>query len=360
MSTVRATNFQNAGSATTNLVLDTAGNATVANTLVMGSSFLRNRIINGDMRIDQRNAGASVTVNAANQFYPVDRFNGYGQPADGVFTLQQVTDAPTGFRNSIKATVTTADASIGATQTYFVQQRVEGYNIADFMLGTSSTQQFTLSFWVKCSVTGTFGGSVGNNVDLSNPFNYTINSANTWEYKTVTFTSPASGTWNSTTGVGLLLCWSLGMGSSQKGTAGTWANYPFAPTGSVDLISTLNATWYITGVQLEAGTVATPFERRQYGQELVLCQRYYEAASNINVYSGQLASGGTYYQTTRFSVPKRTHSVVVGTGDTGSAGFPAGAPTVAAQYLDCFEVYKTANATQTGYYNYNWTANAEL
>jgi hypothetical protein len=243
-------------------------------------SFLRNRIINGDMRIDQRNAGAAVTVNAAaTKYYAVDRFDGSGQTADGVYTLQQVTDAPTGFKNSLKATVTTADASIGASQVYNVTHRIEGYNVADLMLGISSTQQFTLSFWVKSSVTGAFGGSVGNNVDLSNPFSYTISAANTWEYKTVTFTSPASGTWDYTTGSGLLVVWSLGGGTSTKGTAGTWANYPTSPTGSVNLISTLSSTWQITGVQLEAGSAATPFERRQYGQEFALCQRYYERLS---------------------------------------------------------------------------------
>jgi hypothetical protein len=236
----------------------------------------RNRIINGDMRIDQRNAGASVTVNDLAIFYGVDRFRAVGQASSGVFTMQRVTDAPTGFTNSLRVTVTTADASISATDRYLFQQVIEGFNAADLGFGTASATAVTLSFWVKSSLTGSFGAALQNGTpDRSYPFTYTINAANTWEYKTVTIAGDTTGTWpTDNTGWGRVN-WSIGSGSNTVSTAGSWqaANYE-GVTGQTQIISTLNATWQITGVQLEAGSVATPFERRPFGTELALCQRY--------------------------------------------------------------------------------------
>jgi hypothetical protein len=238
----------------------------------------RNRIINGDMRIDQRNAGASVTINSTAATYTLDRFNSTGEATDGVFSIQRSTTAPSGFTNSLIATVTTADASIGSTQRYLVQQRIEGFNVADLGWGTASAQSVTLSFWVRSSVTGTFGGSFRNSAgDRSYPFTYTISAANTFEYKTITVAGDTTGTWATDNAAGIYVSFSMGAGSSLKTTAGAWAAGSFwAGTGSVDLIATSGATFYITGVQLEAGSVATPFERRPYGTELALCQRYYQ------------------------------------------------------------------------------------
>jgi hypothetical protein len=240
---------------------------------------MRNRIINGAMVIDQRNAGASVTINASSYTYPVDRFAGFGEPTDGVFTLQQSSTAPTGFTNSLVATVTTADSSIGATQRYFIRQAIEGYNVADMGFGASGASTFTLSFWTRSSLTGTFGGSLMNdNFDRAYPFTYTISSANTWEQKTITITGDTSGTWLKTNGGGLYVFWSIGAGSSRIGTAGAWqtpASPLFGATGQTNIIATNGATFYITGVQLEKGSTATSFDFRSYGTELALCQRYY-------------------------------------------------------------------------------------
>ena len=254
---------------------DEAGTITTSNSPY---STFRNRIINGDMRIDQRNAGAAVTVNSTTSTFAVDRFLGRAEAADGVFTAQQDTSAPVGFVNSLKATVTTADASIGSTQRYQIQQRIEGTNISDLGWGTANAKTVTLSFWVRSSLTGTFGGSLFNNAgDRSYPFTYSISAADTWEYKTVTIAGDTSGTWLTTTGIGIGVNFSLGAGSSVLGTAGAWAGTLYVgATGQVNLIGTLNATFYITGVQLEVGSVATPFERRPYGTELSLCQRYYQ------------------------------------------------------------------------------------
>ena len=236
----------------------------------------KNRIINGAMVIDQRNNGASVTANnAAGQVYTLDRWcaRSVTPSTSGAFTIQQSSVVPTGFNSSLLATVSVA-ATPASTDQFFIQQRIEGFNIADLGLGTAAPSTFTLSFWVRSSVTGSFGGNVGNNVNLAYPFSFTINAANTWEQKTVTIVGPTTGTWNTTNGTGLIVHFSLGAGASNLGTANTWANYPVAPTGSVNLISTSGATFYITGVQLEAGSVATPFERRDYGRELMMAQRY--------------------------------------------------------------------------------------
>jgi hypothetical protein len=274
MSTVKATNFQNASSATANMVTDASGNVSFGGTAAMSTSFLRNRIINGDMRVDQRNAGAAVTVNTALDFFPVDRFACSGQVTDGVFTAQQSSTAPAGFTKSVVCTVTTADASIGATQRYFIEQKIEGYNVADFGFGAAGASTVTLSFWVRSSLTGTFGGAVYGGQNY--PFSYTINAANTWEQKTVTIAGSTSGTWNTTTSTGLSINFSLGTGSTYKGTANAWTSSTIlSVTGAVDLISTSGATFYVTGVQLEVGTVATPFERQLYSNQFAQCQRYY-------------------------------------------------------------------------------------
>ena len=266
----------------TNAITDAAGgNTATINSYTPTESNMagRNKIINGSMVFDQRNAGAAVTINSSAYTYPVDRFAGFGESTDGVFTLQQSSTAPTGFTNSLLATVTTADASIGASQRYFVRQGIEGYNIADLGYGTAAAATVTLSFYVRSSLTGTFGGSFMNDAfNRAYPFTYTISTANTWEQKSVTIAGDTSGTWLTTNGGGIYVIFSIGAGSSRVGTAGAWqtpASPLFGATGQTNIIATNGATWAITGVQLEAGSVATPFEHRQYGQELALCQRYY-------------------------------------------------------------------------------------
>jgi hypothetical protein len=233
---------------------------------------MRNRIINGAMVIDQRNAGAAITASG----FPVDRF-GSAFSTDGAFSAQQDSSAPAGFTNSVKCTTTTADASLSASQYWFFRQRIEGYNVADLGFGTAAAKTITLSFWVRSSLTGTFSGSVLNgDTNRSYPFNYTISAADTWEQKSVTIAGDTSGTWNKTNGNGMVVAWSLGIGSNFQGTANAWgAAEAYGTAGSVSVIGTLSATWYVTGVQLEVGTQATSFEYRQYQQELALCQRYF-------------------------------------------------------------------------------------
>ena len=235
----------------------------------------KNKIINGDMRVDQRDGTA--TINATSVTYNVDRWLGRGVASAGVFTLAQDTTSPANFTNSLKATVTTADSSIASGSSYRIQQMVEGYNMEDLNWGTSDAQSVTLSFWVRSSVTGTFGGSVANgDFNRFNVFSYTISSADTWEYKTVTITGDTSGTWPTDNSLSLRLNFSLGAGSTLLAAVGSWgASTKEGVTGQTNVIATNSATFYVTGVQLEANTTATPFEYLQYEQQLALCQRYY-------------------------------------------------------------------------------------
>jgi hypothetical protein len=235
---------------------------------------LKNRIINGAMVIDQRNAGASIS-NSSSGVYAVDRFISYDF-SDGTQTVQQVADAPAGFVNSLKMTITSG-ATSSSLFTGF-QQAIEGFNTADLAWGTASAKTVTLSFWVKSSLTGTFGGAFGNSAqNRSYAFTYTISAANTWEQKTITIAGDTTGTWVTNNGLGIAVRWSLGVNASYAGTAGSWAaaNY-FSATGAVNLEATNGATWQMTGVQLEQNTSATPFERRLYNQELANCQRYFQ------------------------------------------------------------------------------------
>jgi hypothetical protein len=258
------------------MILDGTNGVTFNDASLQGAAAspfgLKNRIINGDMRIDQRNAGAAVTASGA---FPVDRFtisNGSG----GAYSAEQNSSAPVGFINSVKYTTTTANA-VTTTQTMQFIQRIEGTNVSDLAWGSANAKTVTLSFWVRSSLTGTFGGALRNSGNgRSYPFTYSISVADTWEYKTVTIPGDTSGTWLTTTGIGIVLVFSLGSGPDASGTAGSWASANYASaTGAVSVVGTLNATWYITGVQLEIGTSATPFERRLYNQELANCQRYY-------------------------------------------------------------------------------------
>jgi len=293
----------------------------------------RNLIINGGCVIDQRNNGAAITSSG----YVVDRFH-YQNDSDATLSLQQSSTVPDNFANSISVTVSTADASVGTTQYSMITQRIEGYNIANLGWGTSAAKAVTLSFYVRSSVTGTFGG-VLNNSDSSRsyPFTYSISSADTWEKKTITIEGDTSGTWNTTNSSGIQLRWAFGMGSTYVGTAGSWSgNLYFGASGAVNLISTLNATFYITGVQLEAGDVATPFEHRSFGDELARCQRYYEktypyattpgTASSYNTITALGIAGmdeetsGQRYITYPWRVEKRTAPTLTIYDQAGNSG----------------------------------------
>jgi hypothetical protein len=248
----------------------------VQNTAATGFGF-KNRIINGAMVIDQRNAGASTTV-TANGYYSCDRWLTFSSQSSK-YSVQQNAGAvtpPIGFSNYIGVTSLSA-YSVTTTDYFVLIQRVEGYNIADLAWGTASAATVTLSFWVRSSLTGTFGGAFrgGTGEGRSYPFTYTISAANTWEQKSVTIAGDTTSTWASTNSSGVQVQFGLGVGATNSGTAGAWqASGLNSATGAVSVVGTNGATFYITGVQLEKGSTATSFDYRPYGTELVLCQRY--------------------------------------------------------------------------------------
>jgi hypothetical protein len=267
---------------------------------------LKNRIINGDMRIDQRNAGASVTVSNGGITYITDRWNIY-EDTSGAISAQQSTTTPAGFTNSFLTTVTSAGTATSG-QLCRLQQRIEGFNVADLGFGTANAQSITISFWVRSSLTGTYCVNVRNGVaDRSYVATYTISSANTFEYKTITIAGDTSGTWLTNNGAGLIVSWDLGSGSSANTTAGSWvAQNKENTSAQANWIGTSGATFYITGVQLEVGSTATPFERRMYGQELANCQRYYQTVGAASCGSVDGATGAIVQITEKTFVPMRS------------------------------------------------------
>jgi hypothetical protein len=175
--------------------------------------------------------------------------------------------------------------SVGSGDYFQASQPIEGFNVADLGFGAAGASTVTISFWVRSSLTGTFGGCLKNGAsNRSYPFTYTISSANTWEQKTVTIAGDTTGTWATDNSRGMQAVFSLGMGSTYSGTANAWAsaNYGSA-TGATSVVGTNGATFYITGVQLEKGSTATSFDYRPYGTELTLCQRYYQTYTNLPV-----------------------------------------------------------------------------
>ena len=262
----------------------------------------RNLIINGAMAFSQRNGTSVITLNSAGSvLYEFDRWSRQVQQ-NGKLTLQQVTDAPSGFSYSIKATTASAITASGSDY-YMISQRIEGFNSAYLAYGTSSARTTTLSFWVKSTLTGQWSGAIKNSAsNRAYTFSYYINSPSTWEYKTVTIPGDTSGTWiGSTNGTGLRLMYDLGTARSDlHGTLNSWtATNSYASSTGVKLVQNASATWQITGVQLEVGKVATPFEHRSYGEELALCQRYfYKWESNAGY---NFAAMGYSYSTTNIN-----------------------------------------------------------
>ena len=271
------------------------------NISAVNSLGFRNRIINGDMRIAQRGPAAVTTSGA----FPVDRWVQF-MSGGGVITGIQDSDVPnSSFQYSTKLTVTTADASIAATDFYAFNHNIEGLNAADLGFGTATASTVTLSFWVKSSITGTYAVALYNSGGTRGyPATYTISAANTWTFISLTIPGDTGGTWLKDNGIGITIRYDLGTGSNGDGTANAWntsGTFAASRTSStVNWISTLNATFFITGVQLEAGSVATPFERRDYGRELIMCQRYYWQSNTSNL-DGIGGWFGVFWQANVFS-----------------------------------------------------------
>ena len=348
----------------------------VQNTAATGFGF-KSRIINGAMVIDQRAAGASTTV-ASNGYYSCDRWKTYADPVSK-YAIQQNAGAvtpPAGFSKYLG--ITSASAySVGSGDYFWLEQSIEGNNVQDLAWGTASAATVTLSFWVRSSLTGQFGGSLTNAGRVrAYPFSYTISAANTWEQKKITIAGDTSGTWATGNTAGLLVIFDLGCGSTYLRTAGSWGGDALGSTGDTKIVATNGATFYITGVQLEKGSTATSFDYRPYGTELALCQRYYfkwlnDSGSNrvslnlqayaasagfgklldlpvtmrtrptanaVGTFQANNASGGSAASYTTTVIDSTTTQTLATNGWTGSSGLAAGnisTVTVAASaYID--------------------------
>ena len=348
----------------------------------------KNRIINGAMVIDQRNAGASVTP-TTDGTYTLDRWSARLSVASK-YSVQQVSTAPTGFVNSLKVTSLSA-YSVGASEFFSIVQNIEGFNTADFMWGTANAATITVSFQVYSSLTGTFGGAIRNyDGSRSYPFTYTISAANTWTSISLTIAGDTSGTWATTNSGSLQVVFNLGAGATVSGTAGAWSATGFrSATGAVSVVGTNGATFYITGVQLEKGSTATSFDYRPYGTELALCQRYFEKSFDIdfapangpnatsnatdNGYSSTVAGNNSLVGgPIKYAVAKRTAATITSFGNnSGHWGYlsssasstktwSASAVLFAGQGTSGFGVIQ--NVTNNVYYTIqgHWTASAEL
>lgn len=275
----------------------TFSDATTQNT--GGYTGFRNRIINGAMMIAQRGT-AAVTTDGS---YAVDRFI-FSKSGSQTFTGQSSTTVPSGFTNSISVTIGTGSTP-GASDRLTLTQGIEGLNVADLGWGAAGAQSVTLSFWVRSSLTGAFGVAFRNSAtNRAYVASYTVSAANTWEYKTLTIPGDTSGTWAKDNTAGIFLNFDLGCGSTFSTTSGSWQAGNFLGlTGGVKLNATSGATFYITGVQLEKGSVATPFEFRQYGTELALCQRYFQ---RIDAVMGVMNNSTQFTGSISFPVQMRT------------------------------------------------------
>ena len=373
MSTVKATNFQNASSATANMVTDASGNVsfgnavtvtgdtTITGSLVPSSSFLRNRIINGDMRVFQR--GANATTNAS---YSVDRW-ALGFTSTGTTQLGQSQLFPAGYTSSLIFDVGTADTSIAAGEHAFMYQPIEGNNIFDLSWGGASAKSVTLSFWVYTTTIGTFCVALRNSpATLSYIAEYTVNVANTWEYKTVTVPGPTTGTWATDNATGLIVAFTVAVGTTFQTTANAWNSGNFLGTSNqVNLLANTANEFRVTGVQLEVGTVATPFERQIYSNQFAQCMRYYIDARQSTTGStlgmtGNITNGTNYHFSFSYPVPMRASPTLTWVEWT-SSGFPGTSATFQQTGYLGSNVYKNANATISGgYFLGGYTASAEL
>jgi len=296
----------------------------------------KNLVINGAMQVAQR--GTSFTCTNTN-FITLDRYNVYEGAAGTTYTVTQDSDAPAGFSKSLKIVNSTA-VSVTGEQYGGIGYAVEGYDNVSTGMGTSSAKDVTLSFWVKSSLTGTFGVTLRASGSSSANYvsSYTINSANTWEYKTVTYPATSLGTWNTTNGIGSDIVWSLGTGPTYSNTAGYWntGSNKFALTGETKINGTAGATFQITGVQLEVGSVATPFEHRSFGDELAKCQRYYTEATPqmVHAYSTTNVSGKLSYPVTMRATPTGTLKSGTAFVDpiAGASIFPSSIDTTVYEY----------------------------
>jgi len=345
----------------------------------------KNRIINGAMVIDQRNAGASLTVTGSSSGFPVDRFR-IDSPVGQSITGQQVTASLSGFQNAF--TYTAGTASTNTNDQSEIVQFIEGHNVADLQFGTANAQTLTVSFWAKSSLTGTFGLILENSANNRQYItSYSLPTANTFTYISKTIVGDTSGTWLYTNGRGIGIRWDMGAGATQSGAVtNAWGTSSLigitAGAGVVKLTQNTSATFTITGVQLEKGSTATSFDYRPYGTELALCQRYFQTTLDIGVAVGATSSAdATLFCLARDSSNARVYASIFPTkmrstptvtvyaennatagsitdDSTGSA--VTGVSTGNIKQSGFAYCSKSSGLTTSTAYRFNYTASAEL
>lgn len=288
---------------------------------------LSNRRVNrnGSFIISQKNGDTEITLSSSGERW-IDTIQTFLHNT-ATFKAQRVSDAPAGFQYSAKHTVSSADGSIAGTDEAMFIHRVEGFDAAKFAYGTSGAKQVSVSFYVKSSLTGDFSFAVqGGGRNYVNE--YTISSANTWERKSFTLPVLTTGTHNTTNGAGWTAIWDLGSGDNYAtSTLGSWVTAAnlYRSTGAVRLSTNANATWQITGIQVEEGTTATDFEHFPIANELALCQRYLYKLEDGMIFAGRAATGGTRAKyTIATPVPMRASPSIVtslGLGTWSGTGF---------------------------------------
>lgn len=318
-----------------------------------GALSNRNMVVNGGMTVSQR--GNSTGVTGAGYYGP-DRYRfTVGSAGVGTYTISQDTDAPSGFGYSYKIDCTTADASPDATDAVFIATRFEGQDLQRLKKGTADAASVTLSFWVKSNLTGTYQANL---FDLDNTriigSTYTISVAGTWEYKTITFAGDTSGAFANDNGLSLQVEWALDGGTSYTSGAvpTSWeatSNADRAAGLTVNLADNTANYWQITGVQLEVGDTATPFEHRSYGDELARCQRYY-FFENETIYGGRYGSAAGFAGLAALPVIMRAEPTLSYTAIRTTTGLVAYTSESSAQYL----------MTDTSPYVTGLSADAEL
>jgi hypothetical protein len=347
-----------------------------------GSAGFKNKIINGAMTINQR-WGTTANTPVAGVTYTVDRWHLNLSQSSKVSFQQNAgsVSPPVGFKDYIGLTSTSAYSVVSGDYAT-LRQSIEGYNIVDLDWGTANAKSITLSFWVRSSLTGTFGGTINNGGYLrSYPYTYTINSANTWEYKTVVIPGDTTGTWESTTSSGIHIGLGFGTGSAQVQPAGSWYNgTALGATGQTNVLGTNGATFYVTGVQVEKSSTASSFEFRSYGTELALCQRYYEKSYDITTTPGSTPSNneGVWlfrgsgvdsrdYVSFQYKQSKRASPTVTIYSVTGASGFfrsAEGSTNHVAQVngggVNSSTMQSNSTAPTNNQCGFLWTASAEL
>lgn len=340
------------------MIIDGTNGCTFPDTTVQtttGKTGFVNRIINGSMVIDQRYSGALITSPTT---YMIDRWNVNTNQSARLNARQNYNSVtpPAGFSNYL-GIVSTGAATVGSTDYSQLQQNIEGFNTADLGWGTANAKTVTLSFWVYSSLTGTFSGSFrdASTYSYAYPFSYTISSANTWTYISITVPGPTAGigTWGTTNGIGIQMLFNLGCGSTYLSSANSWQAGVYAGvTGSVNVVATNGATWYVTGVQLEKGSTATSFDYRPYGTELALCQRYYWVAQSgayVPLTCGSIFNNQTttILALITFPVPMRTSGTLISTTGTNIYAFSRNGT---ADYFNSFS-QDMSSTTFTDLYN---------